>query len=125
MQQLVNRFFASVVPQPCMLCKNYITNSSIALCDICITCIPKIIYPCKYCGINLANQYDNICGTCIKKPWPFSHNITPFIYNAWLGKLLGDYKYHSKLGYGYNLTKILISDIIISELIELKFIILL
>ena len=67
------------------------------------------MHSCQHCGINLPYSDDRICGHCLRSPWPFTHTVIPLIYNAWLSKLLIDYKHHAKLSYGYNLTKILIA----------------
>lgn len=84
----------------CVLCGGAARDD---LCAACLDELPRLEIACARCGLPLPRP--GLCGGCLRRPPPFSHCISPFLYQAPVSQLITRFKYGGKFSYGRALTR--------------------
>ncbi|MDQ8039398.1 MAG: ComF family protein [Rickettsiella sp.] len=85
-------------PYTCILCSE-VTKREIDLCLECEKSLPWLGHVCIHCTAPLCFESNAVCGTCLKKPFPFSKTCILFSYTEPIRKLITGIKFQRRLLY--------------------------
>jgi ComF family protein len=97
-------------PKICLLCSHTYKDKH-AVCDLCLSLLPQLLYPCAKCALPLPNPYPPVCGECIKKA-PITNELFiahPFVEP--LRTLIHLFKYHHGLYLSTALSTLMMKNI--------------
>jgi ComF family protein len=83
-------------PATCVLC-GCDAAGELDLCDACRADLPRVLRPCPRCGLPLATETENECGSCVADPPGFTRTLVPFRYDEPIKHLIHALKFNQKL----------------------------
>ena len=95
-QGSLQNWLAVLLPGRCLLCDRF-TGTATDLCDPCHASLPWISWPCRQCGLPLADAPVPLCGECIVRPSPFQQVVAPFAFEAPAAELIRGIKFGGNL----------------------------
>lgn len=105
-KELIHR----ILPFICILCSEK-TTRGIDLCLDCEKNLSWLGHACIHCATPLYIEANNICGACLKKPFPFYKTCIPFSYTGVIRKLIAELKFQQRLLYATILGSLLVEHI--------------
>ena len=111
----INYLQFRLFPATCMLCGSH-GDSEIDLCNECRRDFSLNASCCIRCAIPLPEN--GLCGSCLKKPPSFDDCFSPYLYQAGIADLIGDFKFNTQLQAG-RLLATLLGDAILKQQREL------
>lgn len=105
MKNWLNRMLYGLLPGKCILC-SAATNRYLDLCLNCETDLPRSPNPCWQCGLTTAEGQE-ICGSCLIHPPPFSHCFAALEYSPPVDRLIHQFKNQQKIMFGKVLATVL------------------
>ncbi|MES2141340.1 MAG: ComF family protein [Pseudomonadota bacterium] len=100
-------------PFTCILCCEE-ARREIDLCLDCEKNLPWLDHICTHCAAPLCLEANAICGTCLKKPFPFYKTYILFSYTEPIRKLITGIKFQQRLLYANILGNLLAEKIELS-----------
>lgn len=101
---MVNNWPIGWLPRRCVLCA---TAGQADLCADCLAELPRITAACQRCGLPLPTAA--LCGECLRRPPPFTHCLSPFLYQAPISQLITRFKYEGQFSHGRALSRQLLN----------------
>ena len=93
---LIN-LFNFVCPHRCFSCRKIIGGEG-----FCVDCWKNLRFIekpyCFVCGrpINISDEMGLVCGQCLKNKYYFDRNISVFVYNETIARVIFEFKFHEK-----------------------------
>lgn len=99
-------------PPTCLICGQPGDND-LDICNPCHAGLPRNSSSCHCCALPLPSSIasDLLCGNCARKPPPFSHIISPWLYEPPIDDLIQQLKFLHKLSAGRLLAQLLAREI--------------
>ena len=94
-----------LLPPRCILCGQ--SSGAICICEPCKAELPWNDIQCRQCGLPLATAKDDVCGSCIQNPPPFTRTICPLRYEFPADRLVQLFKFNRQLASGRVLSHLL------------------
>lgn len=96
----------------CVLCGDSVSGN-ISLCKACKNDLPILEGACKQCGLpfNDAEQWDSVCGQCIKSPPAVDYTLSLYHYETPIDFLITGLKYDQQLSHAAILGELLLEKL--------------
>ena len=104
-KRYLHRLLDFLLPPRCILCGQ--SSCSIFICEPCKYDLPLLGQCCRQCSLPLGSEIDNLCGSCIQNPPPFSRTICPLRYEFPADRLVQLFKFRRQLACGRVLSHLL------------------
>jgi ComF family protein len=92
MKDRVNRALDALFPAACLYC-GLRCPGALPLCAPCRRELIPNEPACRRCALPLATPGAGLCGGCLQRPPPFSRTLAPWVYDAQLALLVGEWKF--------------------------------
>ncbi len=99
-----NKIFHWLSPPCCLLCLSPINSDgkqikTIYTCNLCTNSLPTTLNTCEKCGETLANNIDNICGSCVSSPPAWNRLYASYEYKLAIREIVARAKFQEKHTY--------------------------
>lgn len=102
-----------LLPPRCILCGQ--PSAAVCICGPCKLELPWTGIHCRQCGLPLTSPQDDICGSCIQSPPPFTRTVCPLRYEFPADRLVQLFKFNRQLACGRILSHLLCEYALESE----------
>lgn len=94
-----------LLPPRCILCGQ--SSGAVSICEPCKLELPWTGIHCRQCGLPLGSRQDDICGSCVQSPPPFTRIVCPLRYEFPADRLVQLFKFKRQLAAGRVLSHLL------------------